>query len=344
MAAIAEISTFEEWDEEWKVVEEDFQTFKTGKFSDYQKKMDDFHNNQKACVSNVNVMKRRIQDFHKVLKRLDSKSSPESEKKVAELRYRIELLKHKIKEMQGFLPSSAGSFLRLCLGDINVSLYHTKLEYKDNYERFKLKMTVLCMVFAFFNRFVFDYRLTDSIFHGILVWYYSTLTLQEHILIANGSRIKGWWVLHHYFSILLSGFLLIWPEGKMYQMFRGYFFLFSLYLSFVQLVQYQYQSGVLYRLRALGISKTMDVTVDGFQSWMWRGLGFVLPFLLLGYLFQLYNAYILLVLAYHTDCREWQVMATGVTFFILFLGNFSTLLFVLKQKFTKVHVQKLRTS
>lgn len=23
-------------------------------------------------------------------------------------------------------------------------------------------------------------------------------------------RIKGWWVLHHYFSILLSGFLLIW--------------------------------------------------------------------------------------------------------------------------------------
>ncbi|EDO37686.1 predicted protein, partial [Nematostella vectensis] len=63
-----------------------------------------------------------------------------------------------------------------------------RLEYKDNYETFKLKMTVLCLVFAFSNLYIFNYRITDSIFHGILVWYYSTLTLQEHILIANGSR------------------------------------------------------------------------------------------------------------------------------------------------------------
>lgn len=28
MAAIAEISSFQEWDDEWKVVEEDFQNFK----------------------------------------------------------------------------------------------------------------------------------------------------------------------------------------------------------------------------------------------------------------------------------------------------------------------------
>ena len=31
-------------------------------------------------------------------------------------------------------------------------------------------------------------RITDALFHALLLWYYSTLTLQEHILIANGSR------------------------------------------------------------------------------------------------------------------------------------------------------------
>lgn len=34
-------------------------------------------------------------------------------------------------------------------------------------------------------------RISDALFHAMLLWYYSTLTLQEHILIANGSRCKS---------------------------------------------------------------------------------------------------------------------------------------------------------
>lgn len=74
---------------------------------------------------------------------------------------------------------------------------------------------------------------------------------------------------------------------------------------FVQLLQYYYQKGCLYRLRALGEKEDMDTTVgkpfnkspiilnpikilittisEGFQSWMLRGLSFILPFLLIGY-------------------------------------------------------------
>lgn len=93
-------------------------------------------------------------------------------------------------------------------------------------------------------------------------------------------------------------------------------------LGFVQFLQYYYQSGCLYRLRALGERHTMDLTVgesagpapqpgevegrgfpeegihvsslattaaflippvEGFQSWMWRGLTFLLPFLFFGH-------------------------------------------------------------
>ena len=44
-------------------------------------------------------------------------------------------------------------------------------------------------------------------------------------------RIKGWWVIHHYLSVVLCGILLIWPSGVSYDMFRNRFMAFSLYLS-----------------------------------------------------------------------------------------------------------------
>lgn len=74
----------------------------------------------------------------------------------------------------------------------------------------------------------------------------------------------------------------------------------------VQSFQFVYQQGVLYRLKALGERHNMDITIEGFHSWMWRGLSFLLPFLYLGYIFQLYNAYTLYKLCYHPDAT-WQV-------------------------------------
>ena len=75
----------------------------------------------------------------------------------------------------------------------------------------------------------------------------------------------------------------------------------------VQYLQFRYQQGVLYRLKALGERHNMDITIEGFHSWMWRGLGFLLPFLFAGYLFQLYNAYTLYKLSRATDA-PWQVI------------------------------------
>lgn len=346
MAVIAEISSLQEWEEEWKVLEEETQKFKQTKFQDYQQKLEGFHSSQKSCVSAVNQQKRKLRDFQESLQRFKNEPlTGEQKDHIVELQMKISGLERKIKDFEISLPSQAGLFLKLCLGNINVSLYSSKMAYKDDYEKFKLKMTVISMLFTILNLYIFNYRIADALFHAMLLWYYSTLTLQEHILIANGSRIKGWWVTHHYLSIILSGLLLIWPDGRVYQIFRGQFLYFSLYLSFVQLLQFKYQSGALYRLRSLGISKDMDVTREGFHSWMWRGLGFVIPFLIVGYLFQLYNAYTLYRLSLHPECTEWQVLALSVVFFTLFAGNMTTLLFVLRQKFAKtVEVPQLPCS
>ena len=76
--------------------------------------------------------------------------------------------------------------------------------------------------------------------------------------------------------------------------------MFNVYVAFLQYLQYVYQKGCLYRLRSLGERKEMDITIDGFHSWMWKGLSFLLPFLYLGYLMQLYNAWTL----YQEQSRE----------------------------------------
>lgn len=75
----------------------------------------------------------------------------------------------------------------------------------------------------------------------------------------------------------------------------------------------------------------MDITIEGFHSWMWRGLSFLLPFLFVGYLFQLYNAYTLYNLTSHPEAT-WHVPMLSIMFLILFLGNITTTIMVIPQK------------
>ena len=175
------------------------------------------------------------------------------------------------------------------------------------------------------------YRVLDLIFVFLMVWYYCTLTIRESILRVNGSRIKGWWRAHHFISTVLSSVLLTWPDSTTYHLFRKQLMWFYVYISkarfsaeseafhlklyfsnllgFVQFLQFRYQQGCLYRLKALGERHDMDITIEGFHSWMWRGLSFLLPFLFVGYFFELYNAYALYKLMSHPE-SEWQVLGT----------------------------------
>ncbi|XP_038554201.1 transmembrane protein 120B-like [Micropterus salmoides] len=152
---------------------------------------------------------------------------------------------------------------------------------------------------------------------------------------------QGWWVSHHYVSAFLSGVMLTWPDGNLYKTFRNQFLAYFLYQSFVQCLQCYYQSGCLYRLRALGERHNMDLTVEGFQSWMWKGLTFLLPFLFFGHFWQLFNSLSLFKMAQLPDCKEWQVLMCGLCFLILFMGNFFTTVAVVRQKL-KSRNQKLK--
>lgn len=76
-----------------------------------------------------------------------------------------------------------------------------------------------------------SFRPLELSFIFLLVWYYCTLTIRESILKVNGSRIKGWWRLHHFLSTVAAGILLIWPDTETWAQFRTQFMWFNAYIS-----------------------------------------------------------------------------------------------------------------
>lgn len=222
--------------------------------------------------------------------------------------------------------------MQIILGDVDVSILNRndKVRYKDDYEKFKLILNVIGLAMSFMN-LLFNHRALELAFIFLLVWYYCTLTIRESILKVNGSRIKGWWRLHHFISTVCAGVLLVWPQGEPWQIFRKQFMCFNIYISMIQYLQFGYQKGLLYRLKALGERHDMDITIEGFHSWMWRGLSFLLPFLFGGYVFQVYNAWTLYKLTAHPDAT-WQVPVLSGLFLLLFVGNTVTTSMTIPQK------------
>ena len=62
------------------------------------------------------------------------------------------------------------------------------------------------------------------------------------------------------------------------------------------MLQYTYQSGLLYRLRSLGKVRDLHITIDGIQRWMFNDkdsivLYILTPALTAVYIYQLYLSY-----------------------------------------------------
>ena len=62
------------------------------------------------------------------------------------------------------------------------------MKYKEGYERYKLVCTVITIVVASMCLVWPHARFLEACMHVILALYYSSVTLREHILIANGSK------------------------------------------------------------------------------------------------------------------------------------------------------------
>ncbi|KAL4224085.1 hypothetical protein ACF0H5_017540 [Mactra antiquata] len=327
--------------QDWDDLDKDFMQLELDN-EQYKKILDDVKVLQKKCLSGIAHQRYRLK---KITESLNAVSNPSTADKACVNELEKKMLKRKsmFRDFEDHLPHKNGLYLNVILGQVNISLLNKedKYLYKQDYERFKLTLSYIVLGLSFvlvFMHYIVEFttiRWADSVLHFLLVWYYCTLTIREQILIVNGSRIKGWWLLHHFVSTACSAITLIWPDGYSYRAFRTQYGWFILYVAFVQVLQYYYQKGCLYRLKALGQRHDMDITVEGFMSWMFKGLAFLLPFLFAAYFFQLYNAIKLYQLYTDPRCSEWQVPVLSIIHVVLFLGNMTTTLKVIKQKFTE---------
>ncbi|EPB72488.1 TMPIT-like protein [Ancylostoma ceylanicum] len=204
-----------------------------------------------------------------------------------------------------------GFYLSIILGNnINLTMSSTERYYfKKDYETFKLRFT-LFNLFPLAIAFMFP------------------------------SRLGSWWVAHHYLACVIGGVALTWPDDASYQAFHSQFLLFAAYICLVQQLQYQYQSGCLRRLHSLGHGDSMDVTLEGFATWMFQGLTFLLPFLAIVYMLELYNAYTLFSIWKSHDC-VWQVPALSLLFLIVGVGNIAMVAQIVLHKMTENNTSRV---
>ncbi|CAL8085806.1 unnamed protein product [Calicophoron daubneyi] len=312
---------------------EQWKTLQT-KYKSYMESVEKTKDEQSACLQSVKHCRSYMHFISKEIQKLHKSADADLSKTLVSLQMDLENKESLLQDVEEVLPRQPGMYLRVVLGALNISFANKqdKFAYKNDYEQFKIVVSAISAVMAFLLSFVFKNRIMDAVFHFLLVWYYCTLTIRERILIANGSRIKGWWNIYHFIATACAGIMLIWPCSQSYDEFRDQFMLYSLYLNGVHFIQYQYQVGCLYKLRALGDRHPMDITVDGFMSWMFRRLTFTLPFLFVAYGFELYNAWRLYNISTEPYCHEWQVLAVSIIYFVLAMGNIITVCLVIRQK------------
>ncbi|KAG5882060.1 hypothetical protein JTB14_007722 [Gonioctena quinquepunctata] len=311
--------------EEWEELAQDYKTLESTNVQ-YLKKLQEITDIQQTCLKHITHQRYRMKNITKCLK------NQQEDEKVKELKENMVIREAELQEIEKTLPRKTERYLKIILGRIDVSFLNKddKFRYKDEYEKFKLA-SHFGAFFVCLLLLNVDCRPLDQFYLGFLMWYYCTLSIRESILKVNGSRIKGWWRVHHMLSAVSSGIILVWSETETWAYFRNQFIWYNIYNCFIQYLQFKYQRGALYRLKALGQMQNMDITIEGFQFWMWRGLTFLLPFLFIGYIFQAANAIILFKLSYHPQA-PWQLTAAAILFFVFFVGNTTTTIMVVPNK------------
>ncbi|KNC50285.1 transmembrane protein 120A [Thecamonas trahens ATCC 50062] len=227
------------------------------------------------------------------------------------------------------LPRPGALYFQLMVGSVNIRMIgeDERWTFKEEYEWFK-NVAMQLSVFVTLLVYWVNRPWLDTLFHALVLYYYFSITLREHILLVNGSNIRRWWRRHHYITILLTAVLLTWPpKSDSWHLFRNTFTGFIIYIGCLQMLQYRYQRARLQVLRSLGQTEGTDVVNSDTTQMHWTSsMLFLLPFLFVGQFFQLYIGYFLIALFRTSPSIEWQVPVAGVLYIALGIGNLFTTL------------------
>lgn len=298
-------------------------------------KMQELHGLQDAFESAVKKQKKMLRNL-KSGRSLSSTASSSTNRgqSNSELKLESARLEKRLKELELLMPAKGGMFVELFLGSINVRFAKKKerLAFKTEYEKLKLKLAPVFVVFCILCLILEDYRWIHMFLQLALSCYYVTLAVRENILRANGSNIRPWWIIHHYFTMMQGVLLLTWPNGESYARFRRQLHLFGLYNAMLMIFQTRYQMARLYTLRSLGKANEMDVASSDSTQIHWsETMRLLLPLVIFGQLFQASQS-ITLFRLYRSFPTELQILLLSLLSLANFIGNSTTTMQVLRAK------------
>lgn len=129
------------------------------------------------------------------------------------------------------LGSMHAKLLRLFIGSVPLMMPpRRRLRYKQDYEAFKLRYTLIFIALSAVQ-LVVTWSWLDAVASFFALYYYSTVLLREHILVVNGSNIRAWWIAHHYVCVGIGGILLIWPSNAAYREIRPSLLSFFIFIG-----------------------------------------------------------------------------------------------------------------
>lgn len=129
------------------------------------------------------------------------------------------------------LGSMHAKLLRVFIGSVPLMMPpRRRLRYKQDYEAFKLRHTLIFIALSAVQ-LVVTWSWLDAIASFFALYYYSTVVLREHILVVNGSNIRAWWIAHHYVCVGIGGILLIWPSNLAYREIRPALLAFFIFIG-----------------------------------------------------------------------------------------------------------------
>nr|XP_055178130.1 transmembrane protein 120B isoform X6 [Nyctereutes procyonoides] len=150
----------ERCEREWHELEGEFQELQeTHRI--YRQKLEELTSLQTLCSGSINKQKTRLKDLKHTLQRYKNHASREEAELIQQMSANIKERQNIFFDMEAYLPKKNGLYLNLVLGNVNVTLLsnQAKFAYKDEYEKFKLYLTIILLLGAVACRFVLHYRL-----------------------------------------------------------------------------------------------------------------------------------------------------------------------------------------
>ena len=182
---------------EWKELENELDSFQK-KHIEYVKKLEEVEMMKKTYYEKYRKFDKKLYSLDRSIKGLEKPKNgappvsleEDKKEKLANIKTKVKDNLEYMRHISDTFPRSNTNYLKVIIGNVNVSILNKeeKWKYKEEYEKFKYNVTVISLVSAFLLLFITTNRVLDAMFNFLLVWYYCTLTIRESILVVNGSK------------------------------------------------------------------------------------------------------------------------------------------------------------